>query len=182
MTKSGLTATRVSTKYTLAQMKAGFGADASFETKDKDGKTTEMGTLGFAHTGNGGPEADFIIKAWAGADSKNYPDDNGARDGKYTQMFISSQGDVHFPRGSLTTKGPVTAASLTVSGDILIWGGWSVATVLSGLVAGVVISIVFNFLLLALLFARAAPAAASAASSGSAPNLAVREPAKASSV
>ena len=64
VTKSSLTATRVSTLYTEAQMKAGYGTDVSFMTESADGVVDELGTVGFAHTGNGGPAADFIIKAW----------------------------------------------------------------------------------------------------------------------
>ena len=64
VTKSSLTATRASTLYTQAQMKAGFGTDVSFQTQDKTGYTNEMGTIGFAMNGDGTGAADFVIKSW----------------------------------------------------------------------------------------------------------------------
>jgi hypothetical protein len=63
VTKSSLTATRVSTKYSQKQFKAGFGTDISFQTEGTDGLVEELGTIGFAHDGRGGPNADFIIKS-----------------------------------------------------------------------------------------------------------------------
>jgi hypothetical protein len=84
VTKSSLTATRKSTLYTQAQFKAGFGTDISFQTTDSAGLTQELGTVGMAHDGKGGPSADFTIKTWNGADSVGYPGDSGDVMGPYT--------------------------------------------------------------------------------------------------
>lgn len=84
VTKSSLTATRESKKYTRAQFKAGFGTDVSFDTLDKNGVRTELGVAGMvrprcmhmhectqpassafllqAHTGDGNGTADFIVR------------------------------------------------------------------------------------------------------------------------
>ena len=64
VTKSSFAAIRVSTKYTQAQFKRGFGSDISFDTVDKDSKYQELGVIGFAHNGDGTANADFIIKSW----------------------------------------------------------------------------------------------------------------------
>ena len=64
VTKSSFAAIRVSTKYTQAQFKRGFGSDVSFDTVDKDSKYQELGVIGFAHTGDGNATADFVIKSW----------------------------------------------------------------------------------------------------------------------
>ena len=84
VTKSSLTATRKSTLYTQAQFKAGFGTDISFQTTDSAGLTQELGTVGMAHDGKGGPSADFTIKTWNGADSVGYPGDSGDVMGPFT--------------------------------------------------------------------------------------------------
>ena len=101
VTKSALTATRKSTKYTKANFAAGFGTDVSFQTVDSAGVTTELGAIGMQHTGDGGSTADIVFKTWNGADTTGY---TGDENGDYIRMRISSTGDVTFTGESVQGK------------------------------------------------------------------------------
>merc|ERR1712167_10592 len=93
-TKSAVTATRKSSKYTKANFKAGFGSDISFQTTDSAGVTTELGVIGMQHTGDGASAGDIVFKTWNGADTTGYTgDENGA----YNRMTIKNTGSMEVP-------------------------------------------------------------------------------------
>merc|ERR1712166_404148 len=91
VTKSGITATRKSTKKTKDQFLSGYGSDISFQTLDSANVTTELGIFGMQHDGLGGSDGTFIFKSWKGADTTRYVGDSA---GDYDRLQIKSTGAV----------------------------------------------------------------------------------------
>ena len=96
VTRSAFTASRKSTKYTMAELSAGFGPDMSFQVVDSDNVSTEIGVMGMMMTGDGSANADFVFKTWNGQS-------DAAMDaaGEFNRLVIKSSGDVMVPDGRL---------------------------------------------------------------------------------
>ena len=96
VTRSAFTASRKSTKYTMAELNAGFGPDMSFQVVDSANVTTELGVVGMMMTGDGSANADFVFKTWNGQT-------DAAMDaaGDFNRLVIKSSGDVMVPNGRL---------------------------------------------------------------------------------
>ena len=118
---------------------AGFGSNVGFQTTGRDGVSVLLGSVGFAHTGDGGASANFELKAFNGAATQ--PLIPGNAEGAFTLLTVEASGNVVIPKGGLTVAGTVTS-----SGDVLLWGTWSVSSTLNGLIAGVVVLAVFNLM------------------------------------
>ena len=112
-TYSGLTSTRVSTKYGFEEMKPGFGADVSFQIANKNGSVTELGVIGMVKSKDGEMsesghvKGDVVFNSWAGDYVGTGKTDKG---GGYETARITHD-------GNLLVKKGIEAKHIKVNGE-----------------------------------------------------------------
>ena len=103
---SGLTSTRVSTKYGVSEMKAGFGTDVSFQITDANGDTNELGVIGMVKSGelseSGHIKGDVIFNS-IGGDFDDYH--KKSAEGHYETVRITHDGNLLVKKGQIMVNG-----------------------------------------------------------------------------
>jgi len=100
VTASGLTTTRHDHLNAYADFEPGFGADMSFQTRDKFNEVNEIGVIGGYITGHeseqypGRDMSRIVVKTWGGADHDAYSGDNPVGD-DYGSETMAPGGRMH---------------------------------------------------------------------------------------